>query len=390
MGTHPKGIMQRRPIRILQILEGTAGGTREHILQIMRCVDRRRFRLSLICSTVRNPEFARDMAALRAEGFEVIEVRMGREIRPAADLRALAQIFAHLRRHRYDVVHTHSSKAGFLGRLAALLRGVRRIYHTPHVFYFQWRPHTATGKFFRMLEWFAAQLTTRIVAVSESQRRIAVRCGVVRPKKIVVIENGVDAAAFRPRGARDAARAELGIGPDTLLVGMVGRLEPQKGCKHYLRAARLVAERMPNVRFILVGGGAIEEKLRRRATKLGLDGVLQFLGQRADLPRLYEAMDLFVLTSLWEGLPYVILEAMAAGRAVIATDVPGSHDLVRPGETGYLVPPEDDRAIALATLKLLRDPAMRESMGRRAVEIVSEQYSRDRFIRKLEELYAEA
>jgi len=287
MGTHPKGIMQRRPIRILQILEGTAGGTREHILQIMRCVDRRRFRLSLICSTVRNPEFARDMEELRAEGFEVIEVRMGREIRPAADLRALAQIFAHLRRRRYDVVHTHSSKAGFLGRLAAWLRGVQRIYHTPHVFYFQWRPHTAVGKFFRSLEWLAAQRTTMIVAVSESQRRIAVRCGVVRPRRITVVENGVPLERFAGAGEREAARAELGIESGALLVGMVGRLEPQKGCRHYLRAAQMVADAMPEARFILVGGGSIEEKLRRLAGELGLEGVFEFLGHREDLPRLY-------------------------------------------------------------------------------------------------------
>ncbi len=381
--------MQGRPIRILQILEGTAGGTREHILQIMRCVDRRRFHLSLICSTVRNPDFARDMEELRAEGFEVLEVRMGREIRPAADLRAFAQIFGHIRRHRYDVVHTHSSKAGFLGRLAAWLCGVRRIYHTPHVFYFQWRPHTVTGKLFRLLEWFAAQLTTRIVAVSESQRRIAVRCGVVRPQRITVAENGVCAERFAGAAGRRAARAKLGIEPSDLLVGMVGRLEPQKGCRHYLRAARMVADAMPDTKFILVGSGSVEGRLRRLAGELGLDGVLKLLGHRDDLPRLYGALDLFVLTSLWEGLPYVILEAMAAGKAVVATDVPGSHDLVRTGETGYLAPPEDDRAIAMATLKLLRDPALRTRMGRRAEELVSERYSRDRFIGKLEDLYAE-
>jgi glycosyltransferase involved in cell wall biosynthesis len=379
--------MQERPRRILEVLEATAGGTREHILQILRGMDAARFQLSLLCSAERDPGFAQDIEELRRAGIAVFVVPMRREIRPLADLTALVRIVKHLRRHRYDIVHTHSSKAGFLGRVAAWLCGVRRIYHTPHVYYFQWRPRSLAGRFYRFLEWLAGRLTTRVVAVSESQRRIAVRCGVVRPDRIVVIKNGVDASLFQDASARNSKRRELGVGPGELLVGMAGRLEPQKGCEHFIRAAKIVTEQLPRVRFVLAGSGHAERRLRALAKELRLDGALTFLGHRADLPQLYQAMDLFALSSLWEGMPYVILEAMASGLAVVATDVPGTRDIVRQGETGFLVPPENEQAIAGRVLTLLRAPRLREEMGNRGRAYVRRFHTRARFLGELTRLY---
>lgn len=377
----------RRRYRILHILEATVGGTREHILQILRGLDRSRFALSLICSLERNPRFAQDIAHLREMGIQVYVIPMRREIRPWADFVAFLRILAHLMRHRYDAVHTHSSKAGFLGRLAAWVCGVRRIYHTPHVYYFQWRPHTLAGRFFRLLEWFAACMTTRVIAVSETQREIMIRCGVVRPRRAVFIGNGVDVALFRNDAARMVKRQELGVSPDILLVGTVGRLEPQKGCEHFIRAAQLVANEMANVRFVVVGEGSIGPQLRDLARQLNLVDVLYFLGHRDDLPELYHAFDLFVLTSLWEGMPYVILEAMAAGLPTIASDVPGSRDLVRNGATGFLVPPEHERIIAARVLYLLRAPALRREMGRRARMVVEQSHTQAKFLAELTRLY---
>jgi len=381
-----------RRIRVLHLLEATVGGTREHVLQICRHLDRRTFDVTLLCSTLRDPRFVEDVRALRGSGIPVIVVPMPRRISPLRDLVAFVRILAHVRGRGFDIVHTHSSKAGFLGRLAAWMAGTRRIVHTPHVFYFQAPVGRASGTFFRALEWLAARVTTRIVAVSESQRRIAIRSGVATPAQVVVIENGTEIPRPTPAADRLAKRAELGIGRNDRLVGMAARLAPQKGCEHYLRVARRVLDtcatgRGPRVRFLLAGDGELAPRLRRLAADLDLGEDFVFLGPRDDLPAIYPLLDVFVLTSLWEGLPYAVLEAMAAGKPVVATRVPGTTDVVQDGVTGYLVPPGHEEAAAERVVALLTNRQFREIMGARGRQLVQERFTRDRFIRRLEDLY---
>ena len=369
--------MSRR-VRVLEILEATIGGTREHILQILSHVNTDRFDVSLLCSAERDPRFLQDVARLRQAGVRVKVVPIMRAIWPWADLKAFLAIVAHLRRHRCDVVHTHSSKAGFLGRAAAWVCGVPRIYHTPHIFYFQYQRNRVSRMFYEGLEWLAACVTTRLVAVSREQGQLAVRFGVGRPGQVSVIENGVAAAPPTTPDQQLRKRAELGVSADEPLVGMVARLARQKGCEHYLRVARRV----------LVGEGELEERLRAMADELRLGDRFLFLGHRDDADEIYWALDLFVLTSLWEGLPYVVMEAMAAGLAVVATDVPGTRDIVRDDATGYLVDPEDEADMAERIMELLADPERGKRMGRLGKERVARRFTRDRFIREIEALYS--
>ena len=378
-----------RRIRVAHILEATVGGTREHVLQIFRGLDARRFDLALICSVRRDPGFLSDVEALRARGHEVVIVPMVRAIRPLSDLAAFARLVWHFARRRYDIVHTHSSKAGFLGRLAAWTAGCRRIVHTGHIFYFQWRPDAWAGRLYRALEWLAARVSRRIVALSDEQRDLLVRTGVARPDQVVVIPNGVRINEWSSLPRRAAARRRLGLPEKGLLVGMAARLAPQKGCRHFVRAARLVAHRRPDVRFALVGEGDIGEDLVRLAADLGLGDRFRWLGHCDDMRAFYAALDVFVLSSLWEGMPYVVLEAMACGRPVCATGIPGVREVIRHGETGLLSPAEDDAALAENILALLDDAPRRRAMGRAARALAAEGFSSEAFLWRLACLYSD-
>jgi len=377
-------------LRVLQVLEATEGGTRRHLLYLLERLPRDRFDLAAAVSLRRGARvFARDAERLRAAGVRVHEVPMRRRIAPLADYVSLSKLRAVIAREKPDVVHTHASKAGFLGRAAARLARVERVVHTGHVFAFQW----ATGakrRRYLALERFAARWADALVCVGPAQHRTAIEAG-LPAAKLVTIPNGVDAARFESLAAPEArarVRAELGLAGDARVVGTVARLAPQKGCGHLMRAARTVLERDPKAIFLLVGSGALEAKLCAEADALGLGERFRFLGERPDAERLYAAMDLFVMPSLWEGLPYAVLEAQASGLAVVASRIPGLVDLVSDGETGRLIELGDEKGLAGAILELLEDRALAARMGAAGRERVRTEFRLDRFIERHAALYA--
>ncbi len=295
--------------------------------------------------------------AAEAAGVSPVRVPgLGRAIRPAADLIALAALTRHLRRLQPDLVHTHTAKAGTVGRVAALLAAVPVRVHTFH-------GHVLTGYFgpaatalFRRIEAALARRSTLLVAVSPRQRDELIALGVAEPERITVIPLGLDLAPFlnaAPHAGR--LRAELGLSPETPLVGLVARLVPIKGVDLFLRAAALLRERIPQVRLVIAGDGPEREALEGQAAALGLDGALCFLGWRHDLPALYADLDLLALSSRNEGTPVCLLEAMAAGVPVVAAAVGGVPDLVQDRVTGRLTPPQDAGALASAMAEVLAD-----------------------------------
>jgi len=376
-----------RRLKVAIALEATAGGTRKHVRELALGLDKKRFDVHLILSFWRSDEMRVDLPTLRAHGVAVHTVRIQRRIDPVADLRALARLARLFRRERFDVVHTQSSKAGFMGRLAARRAGVGRVVHTPHVWPFQWTRQPMRGAFLA-LEKLAARWCERLVCVGREQREIGLARRVASPERLVVIENGVDVTPPPAKSARDEIRRELGVGDDEIAVGMVARLEPQKGVGRFIDAAAALARDHPAARFFLVGDGRLRRRTEARAAGHGLGGQrLSFLGHREDAARLYAGFDVFVLSSLYEGLPYVILEAMAAGLPVVATDVTGTREVVEDGVTGTLVPMGDASAIARGIAPYLADADLRAATGRRARERVQERFTMKRFIELHEKLY---
>jgi glycosyltransferase involved in cell wall biosynthesis len=374
------------PVRILHVLEATIGGTREHLLQIAERLDARRFELSFAVSTLRDPRFTRDIERLRRRGFAVHVIPMKRAIRPVSDAACLWRLWRLMRRERFDVVHTHGSKAGILGRVAARLARVPRVIHTGHTFAFQWN-RGLKGSFFVAIERLAARLADTIIAVSPAQKALALSLRLCPERKLVVIENGVDVSRHPAAIDKAAKRAQLDLTSVGLLVGMVARLVPQKGCEHYVDAALRVLTHRSDVQFLLIGEGELEGRIRGQIARLRITDHVKLLGHRDDAAEIYPLLDVFVLSSLWEGLPYAVLEAMAAGLPVVASRVPGVEDIVRHGETGYLTNIEDPDDIAGRILELLADEGLRERMGRRGRELVEQHYTIDEFIGRLSELY---
>jgi len=376
--------------RVAVIVEATTGGTRRHVADLVGALEASRFAVTLFCALRRDPGFRADLARLRQAGAAVVEVPMVRRLSPARDAAALVRLVRLLRRGRFDVVHTHSSKAGFLGRLAARLAGVPTIIHTPHTFAFEMQVHTAYRTFYRFLERIAARWTSRLICVCEAEREAARRAGLDRGGRCVVIPNGLPEAAFREEADRNAIRARLGLRPEACVVGMVGRLVPQKRPLDLVDAAASVLRQTSGVQFVLVGDGPLMPAVRREVETRGLSRTVLAPGALENGGALMPALDVFVLPSRWESLPYALLEAMASGTAIVAADVGGVSEAVVHGESGLLVPPGSPSCLTLAILELLADPGKRIAFGAAARKRAYARYRLETMVARVAELYAGA
>ena len=381
----PEPAVHRQPLKVLEVLEATTGGTRRHLRDLVTRLPAGRFEISVACSTRRDPHFLDDLKLMEARGIRVYELPMQRSIRPIGDAMAFGRLLPLIRRGGFDVVHTHSSKAGFLGRLAARFAGVPRVIHTPHTFPFEMdvsRP--ARFRYFQ-LERLAARWCDRIVCVCPSQRALAE--SLTEPARVVVIENGIAARPPRDAAERRRRRRELGLAPDVPVVGVIGRFTLQKGQADFVAAARQVAARLPETRFVLAGDGELKPRLERMILAAGLKDRFTLVEAREDGPELLPVLDVAALPSLWEGLPYVLLDAMAAERAVVASRVGGMSDVIEDGVDGLLVPPKDPAALAEAMMKLVDNEELRSKMGKHARETVMSRYGIDKMIGRLAALY---
>ncbi len=372
-------------IRVLEILEAAGGGALKHVFQIAEHLDKGEFDLTVAISPTRMRNPQREIQRLRAFGVRVEVIPMKRRPAPFADLRALCALTRLIRRNRYDVVHAHSSKAGFLGRRAARAAGTPKVFYTPHAFAFQ--RGGASGWLYKRLERMAASFGGVIVAVSEGEKELAVTSGIASADRVRVIKNAVGAAPEITAEARAEARAALGLPQHAHVAGTVGRLVRQKGCEYLVRAAKDVIQRHEDARFVLIGDGGLDARLRSLTKQLGIAENVVFAGHRADAAGLYAAMDLYVQPSLWEGLSYSVLEAMGGGLPVVATDISGNTDVVKDGVTGLVVPPRDAQAIAEAVRLLLDDVERRRELGRTARELVLSRHNLADFIEAIADLY---
>lgn len=376
-------------LRVLHIVEATTAGVARHVLDLSRDMRQAGIDVTVACPHVR--QVARQDTAfveqLSAAGLSVVLVPMRRSIRPLADLRAYLRLLRLIRREGYDVVHTHSSKAGVLGRLAAGRAGVAAIVYTPNGFAFRAKNRLLSGLYRAVERWLGHRTTDALICVSPSELALAQREAIAPPERLVLIENAIDASLFAPPGDARLAKTALGLDPDPPLLGFVGRLDRHKGVEIFVEAARLVVSTQGDARFVLVGEGELENALRRAVRKHHLERHVVLAGYRTDIPLVLQALDVFVLPSLFEALPYTLMEAMAAGKAVITTNVMGNCDLVEQGQTGLLVPPCDARALAEAMIRLLSAPAERHRLGRQALAAAQSRPTPAQMARQVADLY---
>ncbi len=315
---------------------------------------------------------------------------LGREIRGWADLRAFGHLVRLMREFRPHIVHTHTAKAGFLGRLAARTSGVPVVVHTYHGHVLRGYFSPAQTRLLVLLERFLARHTDRLIAVSERVRQELLELGIGREERFSVVPLGLELERLLSCGTlQGGLRAELGVDSKAPLVGMVARLVPIKRHEWFFEAAARVKKRHPQCHFVLVGDGERRGELEGLANHLGLDGQVHFLGWRKDLERIYADLDLVVLSSANEGLPVSLIEAMAAAKPIVATRVGGVPDLVEEGQTGLLVPPKDPASLARAIEKLLDHPELCQTMGQKGREKVYPAFSSKRLLKDMDKLYTE-
>ncbi|MFN0007911.1 MAG: glycosyltransferase family 4 protein [Planctomycetota bacterium] len=375
-------------MRILHVMESTIGGTRRHIVDAAAGLRSRGLDVHLAVSTLRQPDFERDLQYLEASGVGVLRLPMVREIQPGRDLAHLAALARHLECLRPDVVHTHSSKAGALGRLASVATGIGARVHTPHTFAFLFDAMFPAWKreLFRDVEMALAGHTQRTIAVSETEAETIRRSGVVPADRIRVVANGLDPSPWV--GARPIPRAEIGVPEGVPLAAVIGLLNLAKGQDLAIEAR--VRPGLDRLHLVVAGDGEMRAQLESLAARLGVTGRVRFLGHRSDAPAIVSACDFTLLPSRWEGMPYIVLESMAAGRPVVATPVDGARDVVRPGENGFLASAIGVDPIAAACRQILGlTPAECRAMGERGRGRVLASWTSARMVDGLLAVYGE-
>jgi len=295
-----------------------------------------------------------------------------------------------MREFRPHIVHTHTAKAGTLGRLAARLVRVPIVIHTYHGHVLHGYFSPAKTRMFVAIERFLARYTTCLVTVSERVRQELLGFRIGTPDRLVVVPLGLDLDRFHSgEECRGQLRAELGVDAATPLIGIVARLVPIKRHEWFLEAARAVLHRHATCQFLLVGDGERRQELEEVAKRLGLANNVRFLGWRHDLDRIYSDLDLVVLTSANEGSPVSLIEAMAAGRAVISTRVGGVADIVEDNVAGLLVPPGEPALLAEAIHTMLTDSPRRVAMGKAGRARVYPAFSAQRLLHDIDQLYTQ-
>jgi glycosyltransferase involved in cell wall biosynthesis len=316
-------------------------------------------------------------------------------VRPVAlirDARALWELYRLMRRERYDIVHTHNSKAGVVGRLAARLAGVPVIVHTAHTIVFAASTNQIVNWLYRTTERAIAPLTTKIITVSTLNTTVYLAAGIGTRDQYTTIYSGVETAKFLARPDRAACRAELGLAASEPFVLWVGRLNRQKDPLTFVRACRHLADQFPSARFALVGedsvGQSLEPQVRALIQALDLARVVRLLGYRADIPRLLAAADLVMHTSVFEGLGRSVVETMLAGVPLVATAVDGVQEAVDSGmRGGLLVPPKDPAALASSAARLLTDAELAARLARGGREWAAQRFEVGEMARAIERLY---
>lgn len=377
-----------RPIRVLQVC--TIFLTAQtFIAPVLRYLSGRGYEAAVACSQESAADGPVSPGSRNIEGCQVFSVAIPRTIRPFQDLPAIRQLCRVIREFKPDVIHTQTSKAGIVGRLAARLAGVPVIIHTAHAFPFHaYLPWPVKWAYIWIERWVAGW-TDLIMVDTESVRMDGLRQRIVQDaSRIVTVPMGVDLTRFSPSlGGPGTLRDALGLGTQALVIGTVARLVPDKGLDCFLRMAAIIRAERADVKFLIVGEGPLRQCLEQMAESIGIGPDVVFAGHRTDIPELMQAMDLFVLPTRREGFGVVFAEAMAMGKATVGSDIGPIAEVLEDGVTGYLAPADNPEAFAARTLELLNDEAKRRTFGAAGRRRVEQLFSQSRMCELIEGHY---
>ncbi|MEP6892296.1 MAG: glycosyltransferase family 4 protein [Gaiellaceae bacterium] len=351
-------------VRVLQVIGGSKfGGAVWVVLSYVEALQEHGCEVT-VCTSVEPVA-----EVFRGAGCEILSIpEMTRDINPPRDLLALIKLTKICRKGRFDVVHTHTSKGGFIGRAAARLAGVPIVFHTAHGFAFHESSSPVAVAVYTRLERLASRWSDRVLTVSDFHRHWAITERLAAPERIVTVRNGVSRSRLVVARDRRDFRGELGVEASDVLLVSVGRLATQKGLGTLLQALPKLLRRGVRARLVLVGEGPLRSALEEQITATALTATVSFLGFRSDVGDILNASDIVIAPSLWEGLSISVLEAMASGKPIVATNIGSNLELLEDGVSGLLVPPNDPERFADAILTLALDPDAASRYGAAARE----------------------
>ncbi|MDR2437560.1 MAG: glycosyltransferase family 4 protein [Endomicrobium sp.] len=310
-----------------------------------------------------------------------------RNISPLRDLKSLFKIYSILKTEKPDIVHTHSSKAGIIGRIAARLAGVKIIIHTIHGYGFNETQKLFIKMFYIFLEKICALFSDKLIVVTKEDIKKGVYYKIAKENKFVLIRAGIDTAFYKSFIQSPNFRQTLGIGTNIKIIITIGPFKPQKNLKDFIKAASSVVSRFKDIMFLIVGDGPQRKELEILIEKSNLKNKILMLGWRTDIAEILKASDIFVLTSLWEGLPCSIIEAMCCAKPVVANSVDGVKEIVVDGKTGFLVEPNNYIKTAEKITYLLNDQIALKILGEKAYNSIGQEYDINYNLKQHEELY---
>jgi glycosyltransferase involved in cell wall biosynthesis len=377
------------PIPVLHVITRLiVGGAQENTLYTAARLDPLHYKVEVICGPQTGSEGSLIEEA-RAQGIPLtIMPDLLRQVSPLHDSKALIGITRFMRQGGYAIVHTHSSKAGILGRLAARLAGVPVIVHTVHGWSFHDYMPSITRRIYILLERWMARFTDAIIVVAEKDIEKGLRAGIGHRMQYHLIRSAIPLVEFDPsRADRVMIRRQLGLPLNSPVIGTIGRFSAQKNPLDWVRVAGIIGRARPEVCFIMVGDGPLRPQVEAIIKQEGLADRIILTGLRRDASQLLAAMDIFMLASLWEGLPRTIPAAQAMGLPVVANRADGTTEAIQDGLNGYLCTPGDLEGMASRVSTLLDDPALRAGMGQQGRSKAVAQFDLYNMIEGIDRLY---
>jgi glycosyltransferase involved in cell wall biosynthesis len=362
---------------LLIYYEPRVSGQTTHVLSLARFLDKNRYQLTVVLPA----HLAQCQQDFLKTGAHVVLLPMRKFFWP---LSSIITFFRLVNQAKMELVHIHSQEMGLTARPLAWLAGARAIFYTPQTIDIR---QTRWSGLYIFLERTLARITKAVISVNERDRSRLVHWG-IPARKVAMVPNGIDPAAVNLKPDRQALFSAMGIDDRQPLVMQVGRLSAQKNPHDFIEGAILVLRQVPQVQFALIGEGPLEQEVLEQVRSLGLENSVHLLGWQPEASCLMAAANVVTLTSLWEGMPYSLLEAMAQCKPVVATSVNGCAEIVEDGVTGYLVAPQDPTAWAERVISLLRNPVLADKLGQAGRQRLQEKFSVHRMIHQLDGLYS--
>ncbi|MCK4249144.1 MAG: glycosyltransferase family 4 protein [Candidatus Omnitrophica bacterium] len=369
------------------------GGAQENTLFTVEGLNKDEYEVTLATGPAIGPEGSLVQRAGQADINLVIIPQMRRAVNPVLDLISFFKLYGLIKKNKYAIVHTHSSKAGILGRWAAKLAKTRVIIHTIHGLPFYKYQNKSLNWLYIFLEKITAKITHKIIVVADAMTQQCLDVKIAGADKFITIHSGIEIEKFA-NSTIDIRqlKVRLGIPPEALVIGKIARLSPMKGHEYLIEAAREVVKKIPQTRFLLVGDGILREDLMNQIQQAGLKNNFVFTGLIAPekIPEVIQAMDILVHVSLREGLARALPQALASAKPVISFDVDGAREVVINDKTGYLIPAKDKTLLAEKMIYLLSNPETACKMGSAGQELVEKSFKVENMVSDIEEVYKKA